>query len=150
MAGDSELVALYSTRILALAADMPLCGRLESPDGTGTRRAPLCGSTVTVDLNLDDGIIRDFRQNVRACALGQAAASIVGRAVIGSSRTDIARAREALARMLADGGPPPAPPFDGLGILTVARDHRNRHGSILLALDATLTAFDDAEARQAG
>ena len=24
MAGDSELVALYSTRILALAADMPL------------------------------------------------------------------------------------------------------------------------------
>lgn len=150
MADDSELVALYSTQILALAADMPLCGRLESPDGTGTCRAPLCGSRVTVDLHLDDGIIRDFRQNVRACALGQAGASLVARAIIGCSRDDVARAREALARMLADSGPPPAPPFDGLGILTVAREHRNRHGSILLALDATLAAFEDARTRQAG
>ena len=64
--------------------------------------------------------------------------------------TSIADAREALARMLADSGPPPAPPFDGLGILTVAREHRNRHGSILLALDSTLAAFEDARTRQAG
>lgn len=149
MAEDEELTALYSTRILALAADMPRCGRLDSPDATGRARSPLCGSTVSVDLCLADGRIHDYRQQVRACALGQAAASVVGGAVIGCSRDDIARARDELARMLG-GGPPPQAPFDGLAVLTVARSHRNRHASILLALDATLAAFDDAAARAAG
>lgn len=143
MAGDSELQALYSTRILALAADMPRCGRLEVPDATGRARAPLCGSTVTVDLRLAGGRIGDYRQEVRACALGQAAASVVGEVIVGCTRAEVARARDELAAMLA-GGPPPRPPFDGLGVLAVAREHRNRHASILLALDATLAAFDAA------
>lgn len=150
MTAESDLVALYSTRILALAADMPLCGRLDAPDGTGTRRSPLCGSTITVDINVNDGVISDYRQDVRACALGQAAASVVGRVIVGRSRDEVALARDALALMLAEDGPAPAAPFDELGVLTVAREHRNRHASILLALEATLAAFDDAESRQAG
>ncbi len=150
MAEDADLIRLYSTRLLALAADMPLCGRLAAPDGSGRKRAPLCGSAVTVDLRIAGDRIADYRQEVRACALGQASASVVGGCIIGRSRAEVARARDELAAMLAGGGPPPAPPFDGLEVLLPAREHRNRHASILLALDATLAAFDDWETRAAG
>jgi NifU-like protein involved in Fe-S cluster formation len=146
MPAETDLIELYSKRILALAAAMPRTGRLPAPDGTGKVRAPLCGSTVTVDLALDAGRVADYAQDVRACALGQAAASVVGDNIVGQDRATIQRARDELAAMLRDGGPPPTAPFDGLAVLEPARDYRNRHASILLALDATLAAFDDAAA----
>ena len=141
---DTDLVKLYSGRILELAADMPLTGRLPSPDGTARKRSPLCGSTVTVDLTLDGDRIADYRQDVKACALGQASASVSGRTVIGRTRDEIATARNELEAMLKRGGPAPAAPFDGLEVLLPARDYANRHASILLALDATLAAMDEA------
>ncbi|MEN9410243.1 MAG: hypothetical protein RL216_2217 [Pseudomonadota bacterium] len=148
---DSDLVKLYSGRILELAADMPLTGRLQNPDGTAKKRSPLCGSTVTVDLTLDGDRIADYRQDVKACALGQASASISARAAIGRTRDDIAKARAELEAMLKRGGPVPTAPFDGLEVLLPARDYANRHASILLALDATLAAMDAAlTARAAG
>ncbi|MEZ5755261.1 MAG: iron-sulfur cluster assembly scaffold protein [Paracoccaceae bacterium] len=141
---DTDLVKLYSGRILELAADMPLTGRLPAPDGTARKRSPLCGSTVTVDLTLGGDRIADYRQDVKACALGQASASVSGRVVIGRTRDEIATARNELEAMLKRGGPAPAAPFDGLEVLLPARDYANRHASILLALDATLAAMDEA------
>ena len=81
MSGDDDLIKLYSQRILALAADIPLTERLRDPQVTARRRSPLCGSTVTVDLDLADGRIAAFGQDVKACALGQASASVLGRHV---------------------------------------------------------------------
>lgn len=141
---DTDLIKLYSGRILELASDIPRIGRLESPDATVTARSPLCGSNVTVDLTVRDGRIADFAQDVRACALGQAAASIVGAQVIGRTRGEIEAARDELAAML-EGGPAPSAPFDGLEVLIPARDFRNRHKSILLTLDATADAMAKAE-----
>jgi NifU-like protein involved in Fe-S cluster formation len=143
---DSDLVKLYSGRILELAADIPHLGRLPNAQGTAKKRSPLCGSTVTVDLALDGDRIADFRQDVKACALGQASASVVGRAVIGTTREQVARARTELEAMLKRGGAVPEAPFDGLEVLLPAKDYANRHASILLALDATLDAFDAARA----
>lgn len=145
---DSDLVKLYSGRILALAADIPHLGRLTAPQGTAKRRSPLCGSTVTVDVTLDGGRISGFGQDVKACALGQAAAAVVGAAVIGRTRDEVALARDQLAAMLKAGGPAPDAPFDGLEVLLPARDYANRHASILLALEATLEAIEAASARQ--
>lgn len=141
---DGDLVKLYSGRILELAADIPHLGRLADPHGSAKKRSPLCGSTVTVDVALDQGRIVQFAQDVKACALGQAAASVVGRAVIGRSRDEVATARDALEAMLKRGGPAPVAPFDGLEVLMPARDYANRHASILLSLDATLAAMDQA------
>ena len=141
---DTDLVKLYSGRILELAADMPLTGRLPAPEGTARKRSPLCGSTVTVDLTLDGDRIADYRQDVKACALGQASASVSARAILGRTRNEIAKARAELEAMLKRGGPAPAAPFDGLEVLLPARDYANRHASILLALDATLAAMDEA------
>ena len=144
MNSDDDLIRLYSQRILALAADIPLTERLAAPQVSAKRRSPLCGSTVTVDLALTDGRITGFGQDVRACALGQASAAVLAANVIGRSREEIATARDELAAMLKSGGPAPAAPFEGLEVLLPARDYKNRHASILLAWDATLAALDEA------
>ena len=146
---DQDLMQLYSRRILALTAASPHLGRLPEPQGSAMRRSPQCGSSVTVDLALDGGRIARFAQEVRACALGQASAAVLGAAVIGCDRTRIAATRDALEAMLKRGGPVPPAPFDGLEALTPARDFPNRHASILLAWDATLAAFDAAQASAA-
>lgn len=149
MPTDSDLIKLYSQRILALAAEIPHTERLPAPTASAKRRSPLCGSTVTVDVVIEDGRIAEFGQDVKACALGQAAASVVGSNVIGRSRSEVERARDELRAMLKDAGPVPAAPFDGLEVLLPARDYRNRHASILLSLEATAEAMAEAEARAA-
>lgn len=142
MPGETDLIKLYSARILALAADIPHHQRLENPQATVQKRSPLCGSTVTVDLGMKDGRISDFGQDVKACALGQAAASVVGAAVIGCSPAQVATARDQLRAMLKTGGPVPDAPFQGFEVLKPAAEYKNRHASILLALDATVAATE--------
>ncbi|WP_170413075.1 iron-sulfur cluster assembly scaffold protein [Ruegeria atlantica] len=145
MSGENDLIKLYSGRILALAADIPHLERLENPDATVKKRSPLCGSTVTVDVKVQDGRVSDFGQDVKACALGQASASVVGSAVIGTTRAQIETARDQLSAMLKKDGAAPDAPFDGLEVLMPAREYKNRHASILLALDATAEAMEQAE-----
>jgi NifU-like protein involved in Fe-S cluster formation len=141
---DQDLMQLYSGRILALAADIAHLGRLDAPDGTAKRRSPLCGSVVTADVRLRDGRITAFGQDVKACALGQAAAAVVGQAAIGRTADELAAARDALRVMLSEAGPVPDAPFDGFEALIPAREFRNRHASILLAIEAAAEAAEAA------
>jgi NifU-like protein involved in Fe-S cluster formation len=142
---DSDLIKLYSGRILELAASIPHQGRLSAPMGSAKKRSPLCGSTVTVDVVVKDGRITQFAQDVKACALGQASASVLGRAVIGKNRAELEAARDSLRTMLKDAGPVPAAPFAGYEVLIPAREYKNRHASILLSLEATCEAMVAAE-----
>lgn len=144
---DSDLIKLYSGRILELAADIPHAGRLDAPCATVRKRSPQCGSTVTVDLRVTDGRVSAFAQDVRACALGQASAAILGAQVIGQDRPTLAALRDAVKAMLTQDGPVPDAPFDGYEVLLPAREFRNRHASILLALEATVEAMDEAAQR---
>lgn len=141
---DEDLMALYSRRILALASDIPHLGRLPAPTGSASRRSPQCGSTVTAQVVVEGGRVADFAQEVRACALGQASAALLGQVAIGRTAPELSAARDALAAMLTDGAPVPPAPFDGLEVLTPARAFPNRHASILLAWDAVLGAIEDA------
>jgi NifU-like protein involved in Fe-S cluster formation len=138
---DSDLIKLYSGRILELAADIPLTEPLPRPDATARKRSPLCGSTVTVEVAMRDGRVTGYSQQVRACALGQAAASVTGAAILGCTEAQVIRARDQLKAMLTENGPVPDAPFEELGVLLPARDFRNRHASILLALDAAVEAI---------
>jgi NifU-like protein involved in Fe-S cluster formation len=149
MTDGTDLIQLYSKRILALAADIPHAERLAAPGGSAMKRSPLCGSTVTVDVTMDGERIAGFGQDVKACALGQASASVLGAVAIGRTRAEIEAGRDGLRAMLKEGAPPPAAPFDGLAVLEPARDYKNRHASILLAWDATLAAIDEATAKVA-
>jgi len=142
---DADLIKLYSGRILELAADIPLTDRLAAPQGTVKKRSPLCGSTVTVDIVTDNGRVTGFGQDVKACARGQAAASVVGANIIGRTLAEVETARDELAAMLKNDGPVPSPPFDDLDVLLPARGFKNRHASILLTLEATAEAMVQAE-----
>ncbi len=145
MSADTDLVKLYSQRILALAADIPHLGTLNAPTGVAKKRSPLCGSTVSVHMVVQDGKVADYAQDVKACALGQASAAVVGAQIIGATRAQIETARDQLKAMLKADGPVPDAPFDGLEVLLPARDYKNRHASILLTLEAALEAFNASE-----
>ncbi len=131
---------LYSDRILALAANMPRAGRLDAPDASSEKTAKLCGSKVTVDVRVKDGRIVDFAQDVRACALGQASAAVLGANVIGADAEEIALARDALSAMLKQGGPAPQGRFADLAVLELVKDYPARHASTLLAFEAAAEA----------
>jgi NifU-like protein involved in Fe-S cluster formation len=136
---------LYSARILTLAANLPHAGRLPAPEGSGERVAKLCGSRATVDVTLDDqGRVADFAQDVKACALGQAAAGVLGQAVVGASVEEIADARDAMIAMLKSGGEGPVGRFEDLRLLRQVADYPARHASTLVAVEATLEAVHQA------
>jgi NifU-like protein involved in Fe-S cluster formation len=139
---------LYSARILKLAANLPHSGRLAAPEGTGERVAKLCGSKAIVDVTLDEaGRVLAFAQDVKACALGQAAAGVLGEAVIGATLDEIVAARDAMAAMLKAGGEGPAGRFEGLRALKQVADYPARHASTMVAIEATLEAVRQAMAR---
>lgn len=145
MPDDSDLIALYSGQILALAADIPHAELLESPMAQVKKRAPLCGSNVTVSLDYDGEKITRFGQDVKACALGQTSASILGAQVIGLTESQIKTAHDQLFALLKTDGPTPDAPFEKYEVLRPARSYKNRHASIMLALEATLAAIAEAK-----
>lgn len=146
MSNDSDLIKLYSARILALAADIPHLGRLNAPDASVTRRSPLCGSSVTVDVCVVDGRLSALGQDVKACALGQAASAITAQASEGATLETVQIGRDQLRAMLKGKGGVPDAPFDGFVVLTPAIEYKNRHASILLSIEALTEAMSQATA----
>ena len=131
---------LYSAKILTLAANMPRAGRLAAPDASSEKISKLCGSRVLVDLTLQDGAVVDFAQEVKACALGQAAAAVLGANVLGARVDEIETARDQLKAMLKAGGPAPEGRFVDLRALEPVKDYPARHASTLLAFEAAVEA----------
>ncbi|MCF6272526.1 MAG: iron-sulfur cluster assembly scaffold protein [Rhodobacteraceae bacterium] len=148
MPDDSDLIRLYSGQILALAADIPHAELLENPMAQVKKRAPLCGSNVTVSLDYDGTSITRFGQDVKACALGQASASILGAQAIGASEAQIRDARDQLYALIKTDGDTPKPPFEKFEVLRPARAYKNRHASIMLAIEATLEAISEIKKAQ--
>jgi NifU-like protein involved in Fe-S cluster formation len=136
---------IYNRRILELAAEIPRLGRLAAPMATATAHSKLCGSRVTVDLAMQDGVVTDFAHEVKACALGQASSSIMARQVIGASAAELREARDAVRRMLKENGAPPAGRFAEAAVLEPVRDFKARHASTLLTFDAVVDAVSQIE-----
>ena len=146
----TDLDDIYNLRILELAADIPHSGRLLKPDATASALSKLCGSTITIDLSMADGAIADFGQAVKACLLGQASASIVGREIIGTTPEEFHEVARTMRAMLKEGGPPPKGRWADLALLEPVRDYPHRHASTLLVFDAVERALDEIERRPAG
>lgn len=137
---------LYNAEILRLATSIPHQQRLEDPQGSSEKRSPICGSRVTVDVNLaPDGTVAEVGLLVRACALGQASTSLLAGNILGRTPEELAVARDALTRWLARDGEAPAWP--GLAVFTPALDHSARHPSIRLAFEAAAEAAAAARVR---
>ena len=141
---------LYSAKLLALAANMPRVGRLAAPHASVEKIAKLCGSRVVVDVTVEGDRVVDFAQDVKACALGQAAASVLGSQVIGASLSELELARNQFRAMLKDGAPAPDGRFSDLAMLAPVKDYPARHASTLLAFEAVTEAVRTATGRAEG
>jgi len=146
----AQLSEIYNQRILELSANIPSTERLEGADATATAHSKLCGSTVSVDIKVAEGRVSAFGQTVKACLLGQAAASIMARNIVGSDAAELREVGAAMRRMLKANGPPPGGRWADLAVLEPVRDYKARHASTLLVFDAVETALAEAESKRAG
>ena len=136
---------IYNRRILELAGNIPRLGRLRAPQATSRQHSKLCGSTITVDMTLKDGRVADYAQDVKACALGQAAASIVGRHVVGATPSELRDVRDRVKAMLKENAAAPPGAWAEAAVLEPVRDFRARHASTLLAFEAAAAAATEIE-----
>ncbi|MCB1505984.1 MAG: iron-sulfur cluster assembly scaffold protein [Hyphomicrobiaceae bacterium] len=143
----TELDAIYNTKILELAAGMPRTQRLADPQATATAHSKLCGSTVSVDLVMEGQRFADYGQTVKACLLGQAAAAVVGREIVGTTREEIREVAETMRRMLKENGRPPVGRWADLGVLEPVRDYKARHTSTMLVFEAIAKALQEIDGK---
>ena len=143
MVGLSDI---YNTRILELAANIPLSARLADADASASAHSKLCGSTIDLDIKMKDGKVSAFGQTVKACLLGQAAASVVGHNIIGTGPEELRAVARVMRAMLKDGGPKPEGRWADLGLLEAVKDYPARHTSTMLVFDALESAFQKIEA----
>ena len=141
---------VYNAKILAFAGNIGRVGRLENPDATAKAHSKLCGSTVLVDLCVEDDVVTDFAHEVRACALGQASSSIMAENVVGASTAELKELRRIMQRMLKENGTPPEGRFADLKYLAPVRDYKARHASTLLTFDAVVDCIEQIEKARAG
>lgn len=144
----TQLSEIYNQRILELSANIPRGERLADADATATAHSKLCGSTVTIDLKLAGDRVTAYGQTVKACLLGQAAASVMGQNIVGSSASELREVGAAMRKMLKAGGPSPNGRWADLAVLEPVKDYKARHASTLLVFDAVERALAAAEAKQ--
>ena len=133
---------VYNAKILDLAARVPSAARLSDPDQTAVRHSKLCGSKLVADVNFRNDEIVDIAMDVKACALGQAAAAVVYENAVGATLVEVRDARVAMHAMLKGDGGAPDGRFAELRFLEPVRDYRARHASTLLAIDALAEACE--------
>jgi NifU-like protein involved in Fe-S cluster formation len=140
---------VYNAKILGFAGNIARIGHLDDPDASAKAHSKLCGSTVTVDVKMRDGVVTDFAHEVKACALGQASSSIMAEHVVGATAAELRAVRETMLKMLKEGGPPPEGRFEDLKYLEPVRDYKARHASTMLTFDAVVDCIGQIEAKQA-
>ena len=138
---------IYNKKILEFAADIPLLHRLPDADATAVAHSRLCGSKVTVDLKMKDGVVTGFGHDVKACALGQASSSIMARHVVGSTGAELKALKDQMYKMLKDQGGPPTGKWSDLEALVPVRDFKARQASTLLTFDAVADAVAQIEVK---
>ena len=141
MSDNSEMIDLYSKKILEFAGNIPLTTPLDTFSGTATRRSPMCGSNLQVWITVNGGKITNFSHEVKTCALGQASSAIIAEQIIGLNIDQVKLGRDQLFNMLTKNGPIPQIPFENLEVLLPAVAYKNRHASIMLSFEAIIDAY---------
>ncbi|MEQ1695788.1 MAG: iron-sulfur cluster assembly scaffold protein [Hyphomicrobiaceae bacterium] len=145
----ADLDDIYNTKILDLAGNIARIERLAAPQATASARSRLCGSEVSVDVSMADGRISDYGQTVKACLLGQAASSIMGRQIIGSTAEEIRAVAGTMRAMLKENGAPPSGKWADLAVLEPVRAYKHRHDAVMIVFDAVDKAVSEIEAKAA-
>lgn len=140
MTDDDALIRIYNQELIALSSQAGDARRLKDPHLSAKTVSPICGSEVTVEMNLRDGRVTDFGYEVEACALAKSVVAVMKTAILGKTRAEIARAGEEL-RLMLEGGAAPSGDWAALKILQPVVEYKSRHNSILLPFEAAEKAF---------
>jgi|TARA_B100000073_G_scaffold37040_1_gene27838 NifU-like protein involved in Fe-S cluster formation len=133
---------IYTQEILELSSQVPTNSRLDNPDVTITKGTPICGSIMTVDLNLKDGMIDDIGLEIRSCALGKASASIFVKNAKGLNLDDVKKVKKDLVSFFKTGDFKMQSAFYKYKYFEPARLVPYRHDSIMLVIDATIEGLE--------
>lgn len=140
------LDAVYNSKILDYAGNIERVGELVDAHAKARAHSKLCGSTVDVSLKMDGETVSDFAHKVKACALGQAASSIMAQVVVGATSQELCDLKQTMYAMLKDNGPAPTGKFEEFKFLEPVKDYKARHASTLLTFDAVVDCIDQIEA----
>ncbi|MEQ1497088.1 MAG: iron-sulfur cluster assembly scaffold protein [Novosphingobium sp.] len=136
----SAATALYTREVLALATSLARWPYDDALPLQGSARAPTCGSTVDLNIAIDEaGRITQLGLRARACAIGQAATAIFAENAPGMDAAQLEAAYTEIAQWLAEGN---LPGWPGFAAIARAREYPARHGAILLPWRAALVAMD--------
>ncbi len=141
-----ELTDLYSENILAIAGRLAGMEPLAHADARAKKVSRVCGSTISVELAVNDGVVTGYSHEVNACALGQTSASIMAEQIVGAGTDELRRVREEMVAMLKQDGPPPSGErWDDLKYLEPVRSYTPRHTSTLLVFEAVVDCLDQID-----
>jgi len=135
---------LYNTDILRLTTRIPHQARLDAADFTVVKTSRVCGSRLTADAVVQNGVITAFGQEVKACALGQAAAAIVGEHVVGLTESELSGVADQFRIMIKTGEANFPEKWSKLALLAPVKDHPGRQGSVMLPFQVLEQIFTDA------
>ncbi|AQS41596.1 MAG: Nitrogen-fixing NifU domain-containing protein [Candidatus Tokpelaia hoelldobleri] len=138
---------IYNSKILHYAAHISHTGRLSAPDASAYKHSRLCGSAITVDLNMADSVVTAFAQDVHACALGQASASIMAQHIIGAHSQELRALHQTMQAMLTENGASPQGKFADFSCLQPVKDYKARHASTMLVFEAIADCIGQIENR---
>ena len=136
---------IYNQKILEYAGNLPDLPRLDAPDASARRHSRVCGSTIEIDLKMEDGTVSAYGHEVATCALGQTSASIVAHNIVGATADELRLVRTQMQAMLKADGPPPIGRFEDLKYLEPVKDFPQRHASVMLVFEAICDALDQIE-----
>ena len=145
-----ELSDLYSSKIIEFAANLPIIAPLEKPMAKARKVSRVCGSAMQVEINMNNGKVSEYSHEISACALGQSAASIVAKHIIGSTSAELYQLRDIMKLMIKDNGEPPMGKFSDLKYLRPVHDYPARHTSTLLIFETLVDCLDKIEKKKNG
>lgn len=80
-----SLDSLYREVILDHFQNPRHHGKLPSPSVSVDGKNPLCGDEITLQLAVDNGVIKDVAWNGKGCAISQASVSVLAENVVGKT-----------------------------------------------------------------
>lgn len=128
---------LYTPDVLSLAVELSRFPWNDDLPLKGEARSKSCGSTIALGLDIDaQGVITGVGVRSQACAIGQAAAAIFAKAVVGMEAPAVLDAGRAVLDWLEGHGG--LPDWPGLSHIAAARDYPARHGAVMLPWNAAM------------
>lgn len=117
----NALDELYQEVILQHGKKPRNFGVLERANRSAQGHNPLCGDSIHLTLEVEDGLVRSARFTGAGCAISTASASLMTEAIAGKSIEEVERLCSSFERLVVGGGAPEPVELGKLAVLAGVR-----------------------------